>query len=110
MMQEDNRRAHPRIEYHGRCWCESGRTTIYAQLMNVSEGGVFVRTFAPLEKGTRTRIRWSVDAGEVEADAVVVWTRGRSDGENPPGMGLRFERIDEDGRARVDQIITRDDS
>lgn len=102
------RRLHQRAPLHRRVWCESGSITIYAQLGNVSEGGLFVKTFAPLSEGAHARVRWDLEDHdpEIEAEAVVVWRRqGDADGGPPPGMGLRFEHIDADDVARIRRYV-----
>ena len=104
----ERRRIHQRAPLHRRVWCESGSITIYAQLANVSEGGLFVKTFAPLSEGARARVRWDLEEqdGEIEAEAVVVWRRqGDAENRNPPGMGLRFEHIDPDDVDRIRRFV-----
>ena len=102
------RRIYQRAPLHRRVWCESGSITIYAQLANVSEGGLFVKTFAPLSEGARARVRWDLEEqdGEIEAEAVVVWRRqGDAENSSPPGMGLRFERIAPDDVNRIRRYV-----
>lgn len=103
-----NRRLHPRVPSRQRCWCEGENITIYAQMGNISEGGLFVKTYAPLVPGTRARLRFSVDGdAEVDAMAVVVWRRDGNEisAEGPPGMGLRFEAIAENARERIRRAV-----
>lgn len=107
-MQASNTRVHSRVQLRRRCWCESGSITIYAQIGNVSEGGLFVKTFAPLSEGSRTRVSWDFgeEDGAVEAEAVVVWRRAAGQGgEAPSGMGLRFEDLDADARSRIRRYV-----
>jgi uncharacterized protein (TIGR02266 family) len=90
------RRRFRRVVIHQRCWCEGGNVTLYAQMGNLSEGGAFVRTHAPLQMGSKARVRFALlDGEQIEAEATVVW---RCDDSRPgltAGMGLRFERIEE---------------
>lgn len=91
-----------------RCWCESGSITIFALIQNISEGGLFVRTSAPLYEGARTKIRWALapEEKEIEADAVVVWRRaGEELADKPAGMGLKLETIAPDGLERIREFV-----
>jgi uncharacterized protein (TIGR02266 family) len=70
-------------------------------MANLSEGGLFLRTLAPLGRGASTRVRFACgNATEVEADAVVVWRREHADG-GPAGMGLQFTQV---MKEHLDQI------
>ncbi|MBI5547051.1 MAG: TIGR02266 family protein [Deltaproteobacteria bacterium] len=80
-----------------RCWCEAEGITLYAKLINASEGGVFIGTYAPLRTGSPAKVRFTLDdpGQEVAADAIVVWVReAAADPRSSPGMGLRFTAID----------------
>jgi uncharacterized protein (TIGR02266 family) len=89
----ENRR-HVRVDTRLRCWCEGQNVTVYARIGNLSEGGLFVRTSMPLERGVVTVLRFGRNrVDEVEARAVVIWSRGEGH-QGPPGMGLRFEEQD----------------
>ena len=91
------RRRHPRIPVRSRCWCETDGITLYAKLVNASEGGVFISTYAPLRKGSPAKVRFKLDDAklEIEAEAVVVWVREAApDPMATPGMGLQFTVID----------------
>ncbi|HCF61453.1 MAG TPA: TIGR02266 family protein [Myxococcales bacterium] len=106
-----NRRRYPRAALGSRCWCETDGITLYARAMNVSEGGLFIRTYAPLQRGSPARLRFPVDkGGEVAADAVVVWVREPAEPEHVvPGMGLQFTTIDEASLAAIRDFIARAD-
>ena len=85
----------PRIPIRQRIWCEGDNVTLYVQALNVSNGGLFVRTANPPAPGQRFRVSFTdLDEGEVVAQVEVVWAR-QDVGEPQPGMGLRivnFER------------------
>ncbi len=102
------RRRYHRVPLKERCWCEGACTTIYAIIKDVCEGGLFIRTSAPLKQGARTRIRWSLLPGheEIQADAVVVWSRSDAKSlSDPPGMGLRIEGISSEARERIRDYV-----
>ncbi len=60
---------------------------VYAQVGNVSEGGLFLRTPVPFPPGTEARLRFELpeQSGAHEVAAVVVWAMAEQ------GVGLRFE-------------------
>lgn len=87
-------RRYLRIRSRQRCWCETDDLTIYAQIENLSEGGLFLRASAPLPHGAQVRLRLGSGASEVDTAAAVIWHRGGSGSEEEPGMGLRFEGLD----------------
>jgi len=84
---DSDRRRHPRTAWPQRCWCQAQETSIYAQIGNVSEGGLFVRTPSPLPEGVRATLHLPLvgDGEERVVEAVVVWCADER------GMGLRFE-------------------
>jgi uncharacterized protein (TIGR02266 family) len=96
-----------RVAARMRCWCEGQNVTFYARIGNLSEGGLFLRTSTPLEEGTRTVVRFAgCDEGEFSAEATVVWARGQGSLWSP-GMGMRFEELDEAALETIRRIITR---
>ncbi|MBS2032360.1 MAG: PilZ domain-containing protein [Deltaproteobacteria bacterium] len=98
------RRRHVRVPYSQRGWFEAGAITLYAAVGNISEGGVFVRTHAPLARGTLAMVRLPVgNGGEIEAEAEVMWESSGSQG--PAGMGLRFKTMDDQGRERLTAFL-----
>ncbi len=98
----DNRKF-SRVPSRLRCWCEGNNVTVYARIGNLSEGGLFLRTSTPLERGSRAVLRFGSDQA-VEAHARVVWARVEGQG-GPPGMGLEFETVDEGAKQAIRQII-----
>jgi molecular chaperone DnaK len=78
--------------------------------VNVSQGGVFVRTREPQPPGTPVHLDISLQGGAkvIRGTGVVVWaTAPSAPGEPPrePGMGIRFEVLDPASRAAVDEIV-----
>lgn len=70
---------------------------------NVSESGVFVSTYAPLEIGTMVTLRVLLPEGElVQALGTVRWVRPLSErNEAQPGMGIRFDQMSARDTARM---------
>ncbi len=82
-------RKHARVGSRLRCWCEGDNVTVYAQIGNLSEGGLFLRTSTPMPKGAKAVVRLRGGEEEVSAPVRVVWTRDVH-GPQPPGLGLEF--------------------
>lgn len=102
----DNRKTE-RVASRLRCWCEGENITVYARIGNLSEGGLFLRTSTPLERGSRARVR--LGAPGIEVAARVVWSRVEGQ-EYPPGMGLAFENIDAQVRDEIRRLIAAEQS
>lgn len=104
-MPEHENRKFERIDARLRCWCEGDSVTFYARMGNLSEGGLFVRTSTPLERGSQALIRFETrEDCSVQAKAKVMWTRAESNG-HPAGMGLQFEDIDSTALEVIRRII-----
>lgn len=101
-MSAEHRKYH-RVASLLRCWCEGENITVYARIGNLSEGGLFLRTSTPLARGAKALVRFGEEV-HIEAIARVVWSRAEGQG-GPPGMGLRFEQIDDSGRAAIRLIV-----
>jgi Tfp pilus assembly protein PilZ len=85
----DHRR-HPRLEFDGRAWCEHQNLTLYLPIANVSAGGIFIQTGAPMTMGQRLKVSFGTldpDADPVVAKVEIVWT-GKS--RRGAGVGCRF--------------------
>jgi len=72
-----------------------------ALTLNVSKGGLALRTMTPLDGGTVARLRFRLPGSshDIEADARVCWS------DRNMGMGLQFERISEVGQAALDEYV-----
>ncbi|PTL80983.1 TIGR02266 family protein [Vitiosangium sp. GDMCC 1.1324] len=107
-MQTENRK-HERFPSRLRCWCEAENITLYARIVNLSEGGLFLKTNTPLDTGRRTLLRLSGgEVREVMAEATVVWSRPQRQEKGPPGMGLRFEGLEPGALAQLRRIISQE--
>jgi uncharacterized protein (TIGR02266 family) len=77
--------------------------------LDVSRGGIYVKTSNPFPPGTllKFEIRLVSDQAVITGVGRVVWKRdgGQGSGERPAGMGVKFIKIDEPSRALVDKLI-----
>jgi len=76
---------------------------------DVSPGGIFIRSRQPLAVGTRVLFSFSSLNGEplLVGEGTIVWVR-QPEGDGPggnPGMGIRFDSLDNDSRARLALIL-----
>jgi uncharacterized protein (TIGR02266 family) len=77
--------------------------------VDVSQGGIFIRTKEPLAVGTQMKFEFQLkDASPLIAgEGTVVWTR-ENDPSRPaiaPGMGVRFDRLAEGSQQVLEKIL-----
>ncbi|HVK87680.1 MAG TPA: TIGR02266 family protein, partial [Kofleriaceae bacterium] len=77
--------------------------------VDVSQGGIFIRTKEPLAVGTQMRFEFQLkDASPLIAgEGTVVWTR-ENDPSRPaiaPGMGVRFDKLADGSQAVLEKIL-----
>ncbi len=79
--------------------------------IDISDGGIFVRTKKPLAVGTKVRFRFQLqgDSPLFSGSGVVAWTR-EYDPQKPtgaPGMGVKFVEMSQDSRDILADIVAR---
>lgn len=96
-----NRRSSPRVTLGIPVSYRFGNTIAAALTLNISKGGLAVRTMSPLQQGSKVRARFRLPGSksEIEADSRVAWTDRRV------GMGLQFEKVEPAGQAAIDEFI-----
>lgn len=69
---------------------------------DISEGGVFVSTYRELATGTLVDLEFSLPGSDrvMKAKGEVRWHRSASP-DAPPGVGIAFEELADDDRARI---------
>src|SRR3990170_947632 len=76
--------------------------------VDVSQGGIFIRTKEPLAVGTQMKFEFQLrDASPLIAgEGTVVWTRENDPSRPPiaPGMGVRFDRLAEGPQGPLERI------
>jgi uncharacterized protein (TIGR02266 family) len=84
-----NRRSGPRVVLGIPVAYRFGNTIAGAVTLNISQGGVAVRTTSPLEKGRLVRARFRLPLGkrDIDVESRVVWSDTRA------GMGLEFVNL-----------------
>jgi uncharacterized protein (TIGR02266 family) len=96
-----NRRSSPRVVTGLPVSYRVGNTIAAAVSLNISRGGVGVRTTSPPEIGTTVRLRLRLPGGkkEIDTEAQVRWIDRRL------GMGLQFTRLDADDQRALDDFV-----
>jgi type IV pilus assembly protein PilZ len=104
-----DRRSFDRIDVTWSVDCETEETFLYANITNISEVGIFVRTDEPLEVGTRVTLKFA-PPGSTEPLVLtgqVQWVNPiRMLSSNPnPGMGIRFIDLTRENRERLVGVV-----
>jgi type IV pilus assembly protein PilZ len=106
-----DRRSYDRIDVTWSVDCETEDTFLYANITNISEVGIFVRTNEPLEVGTRLTLKFAPPGSDdpLVLTGQVAWVNPiRMLASNPnPGMGIRFIDLTLESRERlIDAVRT----
>ena len=96
-----NRRSSPRVVLGIPVAYRFGNTIAAALTLNLSHGGMAVRTTSPLDVDARARLRFRLPGGkrDVEADARISWNDRRI------GMGLQFSKVDPADQQAIDNFV-----
>jgi len=96
-----NRRSSPRVVLGIPVAYRSGDTITAVLTLNLSKGGIGIRTMSPLPESTRVRLRFRLPGArrEIEAEARVAWSDRRI------GMGLQFEKVQAEDQAAIDEFV-----
>ena len=96
-----NRRASPRVVLGIPIQYRYGNTIAAALTLNLSHGGIAIRTTSPLDADAKARLRFRLPGSkkELEAAAVVRWSDRRV------GMGLQFEKVDPADQAAIVEFV-----
>ena len=96
-----NRRGGPRAILGIPVQYRFGNTIAAALTLNLSHGGLGIRTTSPLEAGAKIKVRFRMPGTkkDVEAEGRVAWSDRRV------GMGIQFETLDPADQAVVDNFV-----
>jgi uncharacterized protein (TIGR02266 family) len=96
-----NRRSSPRVSLGISVAYRFGNTIAAALTINISHGGIAIRTTNPLKVDTVVKVRFRLPSGksEIEAQGRVAWADQRL------GMGVRFTKIGESEQAQIDEYV-----
>jgi uncharacterized protein (TIGR02266 family) len=96
-----NRRTSPRVSLGVPVSFRAGQTIAGALTLNISKGGLAIRTMSPLAADTRLQVKFRLPGTSTDIDAAgrVAWS------DRKVGMGVQFERIAEDDQAAIDAFV-----
>jgi uncharacterized protein (TIGR02266 family) len=96
-----NRRGSPRVVLGIPVAYRFGNTIAAALTLNLSKGGLAIRTMSPLEASSKARARFRLPGAkrEIEAESHVAWSDRRV------GMGLQFEQVDPSDQTSIDEFV-----
>ena len=96
-----NRRASPRVVLGIPIQYRFGNTIAAALTLNLSHGGIAIRTTSPLDSASKIKVRFRMPGSkrDIDAEGRVAWSDRRV------GMGIQFERVDPANQAVIDSFV-----
>ncbi len=96
-----NRRSSPRVVLGIPVAYRFGNTIAAALTLNISKGGVAIRTMTPLDLGAKARVRFRLPGSkqDIDIESRVVWSDKRT------GMGLQFDRVEGPDQGAIDEFV-----
>ena len=96
-----NRRASPRVVLGIPIAYRFGNTIAAALTLNISRGGIAIRTTSPLDTGSNVRLRFRLPGSkrDIDAGGRITWSDRRH------GMGMQFDKVDPHEQAAVDEFV-----
>ena len=96
-----NRRGSPRVVLGIPIQYRFGNTIAAALTLNLSRGGISIRTTSPLDLGVKIKVRFRMPGSkrDIDAEGHIAWSDRRV------GMGIQFEKVDPANQAIVDNFV-----
>lgn len=96
-----NRRSSPRVVLGIPIQYRFGNTIAAALTLNLSHGGIAIRTTSPLDAGARIKVRFRMPGSkrDIDAEGKVAWSDRRV------GMGIQFDRVDPANQTIIDNFV-----
>ncbi len=96
-----NRRSSPRVVLGIPIQYRFGNTIAAALTLNLSHGGIAIRTTSPLDAGARIKVRFRMPGSkrDIDAEGRVAWSDRRV------GMGIQFDVVDAAHQAAIDTFV-----
>ena len=94
-------RASPRVVLGIPIQYRFGNTIAAALTLNLSHGGIAIRTTSPLDGGAKIKVRFRMPGSknDIDAEGRVAWSDRRV------GMGIQFEIVDPAHQAVIDHFV-----
>jgi len=81
-------------------WRSDGPSTV-SRVRDLSMGGIFIETQAPLEEASRILLLFSLPEGEIRIEGLVRYKREKE------GMGVEFTSMSPADRVRLRELVQR---
>jgi uncharacterized protein (TIGR02266 family) len=96
-----NRRTSPRVVLGIPIAYRFGNTIAAALTLNLSHGGIAIRTTSPLDQNARARLRFRLPGSkkDIDVEARVAWSDRRV------GMGMQFEKVQPADQGAIDDFV-----
>ena len=96
-----NRRSGPRVVLGIPTQYRFGNTIAAALSLNLSHGGIAIRTTSPLEAGAKIKVRFRMPGSkrDVDAEGHVAWS------DRHIGMGIQFDTVDPTNQGIIDTFV-----
>jgi uncharacterized protein (TIGR02266 family) len=96
-----NRRSSPRVVLGIPIQYRFGNTIAAALTLNLSHGGIAIRTTSPLDSGSKIKVRFRMPGSkrDIDAEGRVAWSDRRV------GMGIQFEKVEPANQAVIDNFV-----
>jgi uncharacterized protein (TIGR02266 family) len=96
-----NRRGSPRVVLGIPIQYRFGNTIAAALTLNLSHGGIAIRTTSPLDTGSTIKVRFRMPGSkrDVDAEGHVAWNDRRL------GMGIQFDTVDPANQTIIDTFV-----
>jgi len=96
-----NRRGSPRVVLGIPIQYRFGNTIAAALTLNLSHGGIAIRTTSPLEAGAKIKVRFRMPGSkkDIDAEGRVAWSDRRV------GMGVQFEKVEPGNQSVIDTFV-----
>jgi uncharacterized protein (TIGR02266 family) len=96
-----NRRSSPRVVLGIPIQYRFGNTIAAALTLNLSHGGIAIRTTSPLESGVKIKVRFRMPGSRRDLDAGghIAWSDRRV------GMGVQFEAVEPESQTIIDNFV-----
>ncbi len=96
-----NRRNSPRVVLGIPIQYRFGNTIAAALTLNLSHGGIAIRTTSPLDGGAKIRVRFRMPGSkrDIDAEGHIAWSDRRV------GMGIQFDQVEPANQAIIDNFV-----
>jgi uncharacterized protein (TIGR02266 family) len=96
-----NRRSSPRVVLGIPIQYRFGNTIAAALTLNLSRGGIAIRTTSPLDANAKIKVRFRMPGSkrDIDAEGRIAWADRRV------GMGVQFEKVDPANQTIIDNFV-----